>query len=472
MSLPESHAAPAVLLERAIRLTYAQMTLNAIFAASTGGMFLVGFAMALGADNVLLGWMGALPQFLVVFQLLSAYMIERGMSRKTLTVVFSTIGPLGWFLIAIIPFLAPALGASARVAILIGIISLVALASQFSSNARWSWLGELIPDSRRARFFGYCMLFAGVVGAVFSVIEGKFLDMIQAKGLFAFAALFFVGALFGLVSAALNVPQPDCPLPGGVARTAFIRVLRGALRNRPLGRLALVNAVYSMGNIAAPFGSAYCLRDVGVSYFGLGMLNAVGAIAGLAVAPLSGRLADRFGCRPIMILGLLLLAPSGLVWVLIPPGAAGMAYAWLPWANALGGVGTAAYSVAISSLLFKMTPSEGRSAQFALFSVMVALVSAPMPLLGGWLVSALESKGWGVDLRLTFYLWIGFMALAAWLARHLREPHSLRTRALVFDLFPRAMLRLWESDMWPFMSAIFVFHAPHRRRPHDPPAEP
>ena len=34
-------------VEKAIRLTYAQMMLNAVFAASTGGMFLIGFAMAL-----------------------------------------------------------------------------------------------------------------------------------------------------------------------------------------------------------------------------------------------------------------------------------------------------------------------------------------------------------------------------------------------------------------------------------------
>ncbi len=469
MFSPEHHAVPPAQLDRAIRLTYAQMMLNAVFAASTGGMFLVGFAMALGADDILLGWMGTLPQFCVIFQLVAAYFIERGASRKRMTVAFSMLAPFGWFLIAAIPFFAPVLATTARMALLIGVISVSTLATQFSSNARSSWIGELIPAQRRARFFGYCMLFAGLVAALFAVIEGKFLDIIQTKGLYAFAALFFFGAVFGLISAALNIPQPDCPLPGGAARPAFFRVLRETLRNRPLCLLALVHTVFALGNIAGPFGSAYCLRDVGISYFGLGLLNAVAVISGLVVAPLFGKLADRFGCRPIMILGLLVLAPSGLVWLLIPPGATGMAYACLPWANAVCGIGAAAYTVALSSLTYKVTKPEGRSAQFALFTVFVVLLSAPMPVLGGWLVSTLAGMGWAVDLRLTFYLWIVFMLLAAWLARYLQEPQSVRTRILVFDLFPQEMLRLWETNLLPFVSALFTFQLPARRRPGDPP---
>ncbi len=142
-------------VDRAIKLSYVQMMLNAIFGASTGGMFLIGFAISLGADNVLLGLMAGIPQFFVIFQFLAAFFVERGVSRKKLTVVFGFLTPFWWFLIAAIPFFGSVMDKNMRFAVLIGVIALVTLSAQFVANARSSWVGELIPTERRGRFFGY-----------------------------------------------------------------------------------------------------------------------------------------------------------------------------------------------------------------------------------------------------------------------------------------------------------------------------
>ena len=429
-------------VERAIRLTYAQMMLGAVFAASTGGMFLIGFAMRLGADNVLLGLLATVPQFFVVFQFLAAFLVERQWSRKRLTVVFALMTPVCWFLIAAIPFFEPVLGLPARFAVLIGVIILVTVAGQFAGNARGSWLGELIPAARRGRFFGYCSMFAGIVGAAFAVAEGGFLDLVESRGLFAFTALFLFGSLFGLMAAALNLPQPDCPLPGAGAPRPFARLLRETLGNRALVTLAIVHAVLALGNVAAPFNAAYLLRDVGLSFFGLGLLNSVFVAAMLLTSPLWGRLVDRFGCRPVLTLGLSVMAPCGLVWLAIPPKAATMAYWLLPWTNFLCGAGAAAMNVAITTMMYKVSRPEGRSVQFATYIVFISVVSAPMPLVGGWLVTTLEHAGYAVDLRLTFYLWVAFVLTAAVLSRLLREADSLRTRTLVFQYFPARLAAL------------------------------
>jgi len=285
------------LVQRAVRLTYAQMMLNAVFGASTGGMFLIGFAMQLGADNLLLGWLSSIPPLFVVVQFVCAYLIERGWSRKRLTVWFSFITPLCWCGIAALPVLADRLSAVQRIGLLVSVIALVTVAGQFVGNARGSWVGDLIPEQRRGRFFGNCTLFAGVIGA-----------------------------LFGLGAAVLNLPQPDCPLPQRTHRPHFLSVLREGLRNRPLCILAVAHAILAMSAIAGPFYSAYCLRDLGMSYFGLGCLNAVSTATMLLVSPFAGRWVDRFGARPFVILGLLILAPTGLVWMFIPPGRVDLAY--------------------------------------------------------------------------------------------------------------------------------------------------
>lgn len=444
MPLPESPPTPApARIARAIRLTYAQAMLSAVFAASTGGMFLIGFAIQLGADNHILGLMAAVPQALVVAQFVSAVMVERGVSRKTLTVVFSFLVPLAWLLVALLPMLGASLGLEARFCLLIGIIALATLGGQLAGNARASWIGELVPEQRRGSFFGRCAMFAGIIGACFAVAEGHFLDVIRSHGLLAFTSLFFFGAFFGLVSAALNIPQPDCPLPGAGAPRRPLRALVGdTFRNRPLARLALVHAVVAMGSIAGPFNAAYSLRDVGVSFFGLGLLNAVSTASVLLTSSYWGRLADRFGCKPIMILGLAIMAPCSAVWFFIPPGGVRMAYLLLPWGNLIASAGSAAVGVAVQTMMYKLTRPEGRSVQFAVYTMFIVMVSAPMPLAGAWLVDFLLRHHYAIDLRVTFLLWSVLMAAAALLSLRLTEHNSVSVRLLLFHFLPGELVRL------------------------------
>jgi MFS family permease len=206
--------------------------------------------------------------------------------------------------------------------------------------------------------------------------------------------------------------------------------------------LMAVHAFLAMGGIAGPFGPAYCLRDVGLSFVGLGLLNAVATATALASSPFWGRMVDRLGCRPILILGLAILAPCSAVWIGIPPGAVTRAYWLLPFGNVVGGAASAAVGVAISAMLYKASQPVGRSVQFAVYGSVITAVGAPMPLVGGWLVSRLQGAGVAVDLRLTFALWSAFMALAALMAVRLRERRSVHTRVILFTYIPYRLASL------------------------------
>lgn len=431
-----SHEPTALEVDRAMRLTYVQMMLTAIFSASTGGMFLIGFALQMGATDFLLGLMASVPLFFVVFQIFSGWMIEQGFSSKRIAVWFGFITPLCWLLIAIIPFWPGAHIPGRQLAILIGVLSVVTLSAQFSGNARAVWVGDLIPVARRGSFFGACALCTGLVGALFGMGEGRFLDYIRGRGLPAFTALFLFGAFFGLISAALNLPQVAGKRIPPDIRPTLAELLKDTLNNRPLLILAGVHGVLSLGSIANPFVNAYCLRDLNMSFFGVGCVNAVSTVAALVFAPLWGKAVDRYGGRPVLHFSLWALAPCGLIWLAIPPGRGDLAYRWMPWVNILAGFANSALGISIAALIYKITPSKGRSFQFALYNIFITLVAAPMPVLGGWLISTLQSRGWTIDLRLTFYLWTFFFFAAAICARYVREPHSASTRRIILEYLP------------------------------------
>ncbi len=204
---------PTPLRERAVKFTYAQAMLGAVYAASTGGMFLVGYALKLGATNVHIGLMTSVPMAFIVVQLLAAVLIEHGVSRRFLTILGAFCNVAGWALILLIPYVFAQAPSTVKITLLIGIITLVTVFAFISGNARGSWLGDLVPASYLGTFFGRITQYAGIVGAVFALGEGAFLDAIKAQGIGAFTVLFAFGILFGFANAALFLPQPEVPLP-------------------------------------------------------------------------------------------------------------------------------------------------------------------------------------------------------------------------------------------------------------------
>jgi len=322
-------------IDQARRLSYVQAMLGSIFAASTGGMFLVGYALRLGAANRHIGFLTAVPMFCVVTQLLGAMMVERGLSRRRITIISSILNVSGWPLIILIPFLFGPGPAPYKVWIFIGLSAGLQLFSNISGNARGSWFGDLIPAEARGKFFGRTVMFGGIIGAVFAIVEGLFLDSIKAEGIKAYSWLFAFGAIFGLANALLFVPQADIPLPRHKLSDDFRGMVAGTFANGPFLRMAVYHCVWIMACFAGPFYNTFALRDLKMPFLGLGILNSVGTVTMLLTSGFWGKIVDRYGCRPVLILCTLLISPLPLPWLVLHSVSA--AYWVMPWANMISG---------------------------------------------------------------------------------------------------------------------------------------
>ena len=437
MSVGRQSPSPEV-TERAIRFSYAQAMLGAIFAASTGGMFLTGYALRLGADNVRIGMLSAIPMLSVVVQLVSATLVERGMSRRRLTFVASAISAGGWAFIVALPWISGQASSLFRVGALIALIAVLALFAQAAGNARASWLGDLIPSGRRGVFFGRSNMFAGLIGVVFAVFEGAFLDRVKAEGISAFSLLFLFGMAFGLLTSLLFLPQADIPIARHSSGGSTFRMIRHTFANRSLMMVTLFALVWSLQSIAGLFPATYMLRDLQVPFLGVGLVNAVLTLTILVASPFWGRVVDRYGCRPVLVTCSFLLVPLPLAWIFVSSRIG--VYAIIGPLNLLGGFALSGISVALSTLLFKVTEGAGRSVQLAVYSIIVTLLAAPMPVLGGHLPDWLEAMGIHADLRITFYAGAPAILAAALIARRLSEPGARQAVELARNL-PLHLLR-------------------------------
>lgn len=432
--MSESPSKPPALstIEGAVRLSYVQTMLASIFAASTGGMFLTGYALKLGADNVQIGLLSTVSMLCCGVQLPAAILIERGISRRMLTTVASLISVLGWGGIIVIPFIAASASDDVKVVLLIACIALITLFSYVASSARSSWVGDLLPESFLGTFFGRMTMYAGIIGTLCALVQGRLLDSVQDRGIGIFGLLFAFGMLFGLATVFLFLPQPDIPLVKQEPHNSLLTYVRQTFANKPFMVVMLYALLWSVQTIAGPFSTTYLLRDIGISFLGLGALNMVVSLSVLFTSPFWGRMVDQYGCRPILVLSTAALAPLPLIWIWMTNAQA--IYWTIPFLNLLCGFFSAGVSVALSTLVYKVTPSAGRSVQFAIYSIIVTLAVAPLPAIGGYLPEWFSTLWSGIDLRITFYAPIPFMVAAAIIARYIREPNSRRTRELVRNL--------------------------------------
>jgi len=435
----QTYNLPVKKIEHAVKLSYAQAMLGAIYSASVGGMFLIGYALKLGANNAQIGLMSSVPMLFVWVHLITAALVERGISRRLLTVVGALGNVLGWVFIILIPYVARDASPSVKVFALITIITMVTIFAYVSGNARSSWVGDLIPASFRGTFFGRLTMYAGLIGTAFALIEGRFLDIVQAHGIGAYSVLFGFGIIIGLINSSLFIPQADVPVQQkATAPGAFRQYVREAFANKSLIAAMFYALFWSLQAIAGPFYATYMIRDLKLPFLGIGIVNAMVTFSMLFCSPLWGRMIDRYGCRPILIFCTFGMVPIPLIWLFIGPDHAHLVYWLVAPINLLGGFFVAGISVGLNTLVYKITPSIGRSVQFAIYSIIVTLAAAPMPWLGGYLTDILHRWPW-VDLRITFYATILFVFIAAIIARSIRESGSKHTGELMRNLSTHLM---------------------------------
>ena len=164
----------------------------------------------------------------------------------------------------------------------------------------------------------------------------------------------------------------------GVAAVAGV-LDRPALR---LGALAMVATQLAM--VAVMTGTPIHMRDHG---HGLG---ATGVVIGLHIAamflpsPLTGRLADRYGSRPVIAAGGLALLSAGLLGAAVP----GESMAGIAVALVLLGLGWNLGLLGGTTLLAGAVPLEGRARTQGRVDVAVALAGATGGLSSGLVVAA------------------------------------------------------------------------------------
>jgi predicted MFS family arabinose efflux permease len=361
--------------------------LGEVFVSLTGGIFLTGAALELGAGPVGLSALATLPLMTQVFQLASPSVQRWVGSRRRAVVGAFVVARLLWLVPVVLLLLRlsgpGAVGLAAVAIMAMGAISMV------GANAWMTWVADLVPSEARARVFGrrawavaLATLLAAPAGAVL-------VDQMRERGQanLALAALGIVAVVAGVLAPVAMARLPSEPLPPLTPMRATVRRLakRKSFR-RLIGLFALWSAAVGL---PSPFWTLYMLEHLDMSFF----LIITHTVVVLSVRLLTNRLwipvIERQGSVRVLIGCGAAIAFIPLLW-LIPR--AGMIWPLYVEAVVSGLVWTGFNQAALIQPLAVLAV-EDRSRGLALFNVATGSAHFVAALLGGLILELVGVSG-------------------------------------------------------------------------------
>lgn len=377
-------ASPEV-AERASRLVLCDALTHEAMGALTTGVFLVGFAVALGASNFAIGVLAAVPFLAQLLQIPAVVLIERWRSRRGVSVWSCAIGRIFLLGSAAAPLLGPDLG----VTLLIAALAVHQGTAAISGCAWNSWMRDLVPPTEYGRFFGRRTAATTAVSIVMAFVGGVAVDAWKnhdpGNPALGYSSLFGFAALIGLVGVYLLHITPERPMPRIREYRHFLKLLTTPFLDRNFRRLILFLSSWNFAvNLAAPFFTVYMLKTLGYDMTVIIALTIISQLSNLAALGIWGTLIDRFSNKAVLGISAPLFLVCILAWT----------FTGLPWAqpmmlyllgaiHMLMGLSTAGVALASGNIAMKLSPEGEATAYLAANSVVTSTCAAAAPILGG-----------------------------------------------------------------------------------------
>ncbi len=380
------------------------MTSMGFFSITTSG-FLAAFALALGANNLQIGILAAIPFIMQPLQIPVILLVEYLKRRKIIAVSSWFIAQALWFPMALIPVFISVPGAWA----ITGLLLLMAARGLFASitTCSWnSWIRDLIPPQILGRYFSKRLALATVITVVFSLGAGYFVDywprwFPDQNPVLGYSVAFLFGALFlGMASPIFMafMPEPMMHVTGG-ERPSLRHLIAAPLQDRNYRQLMKFLLFWTFAsNLAIPFFAVYMLRTLGYPIFTVIVLSVVSQLFNLLFLRVWGQFVDRFGSKVIVSLSasLFLVVIIGWVFTTLPDRHI-LTLPLLVVLHIFAGIATAGITLNVGMIGLKMAPQGEATSYLAGASLSTSLGTGIGPLVGGLLADFFASRTFTIN---------------------------------------------------------------------------
>ncbi len=410
--------------------------------AGAGETYLSAYALHLKATAEQIAWLASIPPLIGSgMQLVSAWLSDRGTSRKKLIIAGACAQGAIWFPLVLLPLL----WSGYAVPILIACVVLYHACSNLIQPQWSSLMRDLVPEQRRGRYFGHRTRVVSLVTFIALVCAGGLLAIFNRRGevLVGFVVVFAISALARFVSVyylgRMHDPVHDsrpgqAPIVVGMWRS--LKALRGTQFLRFSAFFASMQCAVA---IASPFFTVYMLRDLQYNYLQFMAATAITVVTQFLTLNTWGRISDAFGNRLVLAVTGWMIPIVTALWLLSDN------FWYLMAVQGFGGLAWAGFSLSAGNFLYDLRPGPRFARDMAVHNVLASIGVFAGAMLGGYLATHLPAGGvtmaslslhWEFALLAVF----GISAMARLLVaciflprlREVRQVRSLSISALVF----------------------------------------
>jgi len=387
--------------------TFEGMAALGFFSITTSG-FLAAFALALGANNLQIGILAALPFIMQTLQLPAIWLVERFRRRKAIALMTWVPAQLLWFPIALIPFFIETPSAWA----ISTLLAFMALRGLFAavSNCGWNgWVRDLIPQKMLGQVFSRRLVLSTAAAVVFSLGSAFFVDVWQERvtgqsAIFGYTCVLLFGALFiGMASPVFMALMPE-PLMQPVMgpQPSIWKRLSAPIRDRNFRQLIQFLLFWGFAsNLAVPFFAVYMLTRLGLPLSWVIAFSILSQLFNILFLRVWGRFVDRFGNKVVLSLcaSLYLLVILGWIFTTMPERYV-LTLPLLVVLHVFAGIANAGVTLTVATIGLKLSPKGEATSYLAGASLATNIGAGLGPLVGGLLADFFSTRQ--LDLTITW----------------------------------------------------------------------
>lgn len=371
---------------RGIPWSIATFASNTFFVQFTffGSVFPL-FLSELGLSKGQMGFLFSLMPFLgLIAPVIAPWTARFGYKNTFLT--FFGLRKLFTIFLLLTPWVQSHFGAQGTLLFVSVIVACFAFCRSVSETARIPWAQEYVPSSIQGKYTATNNFFTSLAGFVAVGVASYVLG--RSHGLSSFMFLIAAGVVTGFVSVWCSAFIPGgAPHPVKAGQAAPKRDLREAIQDRNfLLYLSIVGVIILATTPVGSFIPLYMTDEVGLSASNVVLLQMGTLFGTLVTSYLWGWVADRYGSKPVMALGIWLRMLVPLALLLMPRHSA-FSLSFAIGISLLQGIADMGWGIGSTRILYvSVVPPEKKADYMALYFAWIGVLGGISQLTGGWIL--------------------------------------------------------------------------------------
>lgn len=425
-----------------------------LFAVGTGSPATTQFFLAIGANEFHFGIIAGLPMAMLFMQFVGAALLNRARRRKPFFIFCLILCRVLYLGIALLPFLPGAAEHRHMMTTIVLLLAISAAAHNLAIPFWFSWMADLIPKRIINRVWGSRQMAMHITWTVSFLLVTLYLYISDQPATVIFPILTTLAVIAGVADILLFIGVHEPPNLISCGNRLWEDAM-APLRHPLYRRFVTFSCAWSFScNFAAAFMLLYVMQILKLEPWKATLIWCLQGVGMAVASSMWGRLADRYGNRPILrlcttlkpmiVIVFLLLTPENVVWL-------------LPLAFLPDGMLNAGNSLATNGYMLSIAPRQNRSMFIAAITGLAGIFGGLASLTAGIVLNSLS--GWegsflGRPLNpfhLVFAVSLVLRLSCQPLVRRIEEPGSHHTRQII-----GAMMDEW--PMWIVRFPVGLYH--------------